>query len=289
MTTANSDTKFKLRERIDKIVNLFLGFSILIAFGTLFALVFDILNDGWKWFDWQFINSYPSRKPEIAGIKAALFGTVWVMSITALLSIPIGVCTALYLEMFAEDTRFNRFIKLNISNLAGVPSIIYGIIGMAVFVEFFQIGRVILAGSLTMTLLILPIIIIASQEAIKQVPSYYLDAALALGSTKWQAVIKVIIPQAIPGIVSGFILAMSRAIGESAPMIAISALVYLTFLPSGPLDRFTVMPIQIYNWVSQPQDDFRGLAAAGIILLLIMLLSLNSFAIFLRDYFQKRN
>ncbi|MBH60796.1 MAG: phosphate ABC transporter, permease protein PstA [Dehalococcoidia bacterium] len=289
MTTANSDTKFKLRERIDKIVNLFLGFSILIAFGTLFALVFDILNDGWKWFDWQFINSYPSRKPEIAGIKAALFGTVWVMSITALLSIPIGVCTALYLEMFAEDTRFNRFIKLNISNLAGVPSIIYGIIGMAVFVEFFQMGRVILAGSLTMTLLILPIIIIASQEAIKQVPSYYLDAALALGSTKWQAVIKVIIPQAIPGIVSGFILAMSRAIGESAPMIAISALVYLTFLPSGPLDRFTVMPIQIYNWVSQPQDDFRGLAAAGIILLLIMLLSLNSFAIFLRDYFQKRN
>ncbi|MBH60379.1 MAG: phosphate ABC transporter, permease protein PstA [Dehalococcoidia bacterium] len=289
MTTANSDTKFKLRERIDKIVNLFLGFSILIAFVTLLALVFDILNDGWKWFDWQFINSYPSRKPEIAGIKAALFGTVWVMSITALLSIPIGVCTALYLEMFAEDTRFNRFIKLNISNLAGVPSIIYGIIGMAVFVEFFQMGRVILAGSLTMTLLILPIIIIASQEAIKQVPSYYLDAALALGSTKWQAVIKVIIPQAIPGIVSGFILAMSRAIGESAPMIAISALVYLTFLPSGPLDRFTVMPIQIYNWVSQPQDDFRGLAAAGIILLLIMLLSLNSFAIFLRDYFQKRN
>ena len=289
MTTANSDTKFKLRERIDKIVNLFLGFSILIAFATLLALVFDILNDGWKWFDWQFINSYPSRKPEIAGIKAALFGTVWVMSITALLSIPIGVCTALYLEMFAEDTRFNRFIKLNISNLAGVPSIIYGIIGMAIFVEFFQMGRVILAGSLTMTLLILPIIIIASQEAIKQVPSYYLDAALALGSTKWQAVIKVIIPQAIPGIVSGFILAMSRAIGESAPMIAISALVYLTFLPSGPLDRFTVMPIQIYNWVSQPQDDFRGLAAAGIILLLIMLLSLNSFAIFLRDYFQKRN
>ena len=289
MTTANSDTKFKLRERIDKIVNLFLGFSILIAFATLLALVFDILNDGWKWFDWQFINSYPSRKPEIAGIKAALFGTVWVMSITALLSIPIGVCTALYFEMFAEDTRFNRFIKLNISNLAGVPSIIYGIIGMAVFVEFFQMGRVILAGSLTMTLLILPIIIIASQEAIKQVPSYYLDAALALGSTKWQAVIKVIIPQAIPGIVSGFILAMSRAIGESAPMIAISALVYLTFLPSGPLDRFTVMPIQIYNWVSQPQDGFRGLAAAGIILLLIMLLSLNSFAIFLRDYFQKRN
>ena len=139
-----------------------------------------------------------------------------------------------------------------------------------------------------MTLLILPIIIISSQEAIKQVPSYYMDAALALGATKWQVVIKIILPQSIPGIVSGFILSMSRAIGESAPMIAISALVYLTFIPEGPLDRFTVMPIQIYNWISQPKDEFRGLAAAGIILLLLMLLSLNSVAIILRDYFQKR-
>ena len=280
---------FKKRDRIDNIVNYLLFFSIVIAFATLAALIFDILSDGLDWFDWQFFNSYPSRKPEIAGIKAAFYGTVWVMSITALLSIPIGISTALYLEMFADDSRFNRFIKINISNLAGVPSIIYGIIGMAIFVEFFQMGRVILAGALTMTLLILPIIIIASQEAIKQVPGYYMDAALALGSTKWQAVVKIILPQSIPGIVSGFILAMSRAIGESAPMIAISALVYITFLPEGPMDRFTVMPIQIYNWISQPQDGFRGLAAAGIILLLIMLLSLNSLAIFLRDYFQRRN
>ena len=287
MSTEN--TNFKKRDRVDFIVNYLLFFSVIIAFLTLISLIFDIFNDGWDWFDWQFFNSFPSRKPEIAGIKAAFYGTVWVMSITALLSIPIGISTALYLEMFADDSRFNRFIKVNISNLAGVPSIIYGIIGMAVFVEFFQMGRVILAGALTMTLLILPIIIIASQEAIKQVPGYYMDAALALGATKWQAVVKVILPQSIPGIVSGFILAMSRAIGESAPMIAISALVYITFLPEGPLDRFTVMPIQIYNWISQPQDGFRGLAAAGIILLLIMLLSLNSLAIFLRDYFQRRN
>ena len=283
MSTEN--TNFKKRDRVDYIVKYLLFFSVIIAFLTLISLIFDIFNDGWDWFDWQFFNSFPSRKPEIAGIKAAFYGTVWVMSITALLSIPIGISTALYLEMFADDSRFNRFIKVNISNLAGVPSIIYGIIGMAVFVEFFQMGRVILAGALTMTLLILPIIIIASQEAIKQVPGYYMDAALALGATKWQAVVKVILPQSIPGIVSGFILAMSRAIGESAPMIAISALVYITFLPEGPLDRFTVMPIQIYNWISQPQDGFRGLAAAGIILLLIMLLSLNSLAIFLRDYF----
>ena len=282
-------TTFKKRDRIDYFVNYLLFFSVFIAFLTLASLIVDIFSDGWEWFDWQFFNSFPSRKPEIAGIKAAFYGTVWVMSITALLSIPIGISTALYLEMFADDSRFNRFIKINISNLAGVPSIIYGIIGMAVFVEFFQMGRVILAGALTMTLLILPIIIIASQEAIKQVPGYYMDAALALGATKWQAVVKVILPQSIPGIVSGFILAMSRAIGESAPMIAISALVYITFLPEGPLDRFTVMPIQIYNWISQPQDGFRGLAAAGIILLLIMLLSLNSLAIFLRDYFQRRN
>ena len=287
MSTEN--TNFKNRDRVDYIVNYLLFFSVVIAFLTLISLIFDIFNDGWDWFDWQFFNSFPSRKPEIAGIKAAFYGTVWVMSITALLSIPIGISTALYLEMFADDSRFNKFIKVNISNLAGVPSIIYGIIGMAVFVEFFQMGRVILAGALTMTLLILPIIIIASQEAIKQVPGYFMDAALALGATKWQAVVKVILPQSIPGIVSGFILAMSRAIGESAPMIAISALVYITFLPEGPLDRFTVMPIQIYNWISQPQDGFRGLAAAGIILLLIMLLSLNSLAIFLRDYFQRRN
>ena len=282
-------TTFKKRDRIDYFVNYLLFFSVFIAFLTLASLIVDIFSDGWEWFDWQFFNSFPSRKPEIAGIKAAFYGTVWVMSITALLSIPIGISTALYLEMFADDSKFNKFIKVNISNLAGVPSIIYGILGMAIFVEFFQMGRVILAGALTMTLLILPIIIIASQEAIKQVPSYYMDAALALGATKWQAVVKVILPQSIPGIVSGFILAMSRAIGESAPMIAISALVYITFLPEGPLDRFTVMPIQIYNWISQPQDGFRGLAAAGIILLLIMLLSLNSLAIFLRDYFQRRN
>ena len=282
-------TTFKKRDRIDYFVNYLLFFSVFIAFLTLASLIVDIFSDGWEWFDWQFFNSFPSRKPEIAGIKAAFYGTVWVMSITALLSIPIGISTALYLEMFADDSKFNKFIKVNISNLAGVPSIIYGILGMAIFVEFFQMGRVILAGALTMTLLILPIIIIASQEAIKQVPSYYMDAALALGATKWQAVVKVILPQSIPGIVSGFILAMSRAIGESAPMIAISALVYITFLPEGPLDRFTVMPIQIYNWISQPQDGFRGLAAAGIILLLIMLLTLNSLAIFLRDYFQRRN
>ena len=282
-------TTFKKRDRIDYFVNYLLFFSVFIAFLTLASLIVDIFSDGWEWFDWQFFNSFPSRKPEIAGIKAAFYGTIWVMSITALLSIPIGISTALYLEMFADDSKFNKFIKVNISNLAGVPSIIYGILGMAIFVEFFQMGRVILAGALTMTLLILPIIIIASQEAIKQVPSYYMDAALALGATKWQAVVKVILPQSIPGIVSGFILAMSRAIGESAPMIAISALVYITFLPEGPLDRFTVMPIQIYNWISQPQDGFRGLAAAGIILLLIMLLSLNSLAIFLRDYFQRRN
>ena len=285
----NNSSNFKIREITDKLINYLLFFSIIIAFITLISLIVDIFSDGLIWFDLQFFNSFPSRKPELAGIKAAFYGTIWVMSITAILSIPIGVATALYLEMFADDSKFNRFIKVNISNLAGVPSIIYGIIGMAIFVEFFQLGRVILAGALTMTLLILPIIIIASQEAIKQVPGYYMDAALALGATRWQAVVKVVLPQSIPGIVSGFILAMSRAIGESAPMIAISALVYITFLPSGPLDRFTVMPIQIYNWISQPQDGFRGLAAAGIILLLIMLLSLNSIAIFLRDYFQKRS
>ena len=244
--------------------------------------------DAWGWIDWQFVTSYPSRKPELSGIKSALLGSLWVIGFTSLISIPIGIGTAIYLEEFAEDNRFNRFIKLNIANLAGVPSIIYGILGLALFVELMKMGRVILAGSLTMSLLILPIIIITSQEAIKTVPKDLVNASLALGSTKWQSVIKVILPISVPGMVSGIILAISRAIGESAPMIAISALVYLTFIPKGPMDRFTVLPIQIYNWISQPQDDFRSIAAAGIVVLMIVLLSMNSIAIWIRIKFQKR-
>ncbi len=277
-----------MRRHLDKIILAGLIKAITIVLGVLLTLLIRISIDAWGWVDWQFINSYPSRKPELSGIKAALLGSLWVIGFTALISIPIGVSSAIYLEEFAEDNRFNRFIKLNIANLAGVPSIIYGILGLAIFVELMKMGRVILAGSLTMSLLILPIIIITSQESIKTVPKDLVNASLALGATKWQTVIKVILPISLAGIISGIILAISRAIGESAPMIAISALVYLTFIPEGPMDRFTVLPIQIYNWISQPQDDFRSIAAAGIVVLLIVLLSMNSIAIWIRLKFQRR-
>ena len=277
-----------MRRHLDKIILAGLITAITIVLGVLLTLLIRISIDAWGWVDWQFINSYPSRKPELSGIKAALLGSLWVIGFTALISIPIGVGSAIYLEEFAEDNRFNRFIKLNIANLAGVPSIIYGILGLAIFVELMKMGRVILAGSLTMSLLILPIIIITSQESIKTVPKDLVNASLALGATKWQTVIKVILPISLAGIISGIILAISRAIGESAPMIAISALVYLTFVPKGPMDRFTVLPIQIYNWISQPQDDFRSIAAAGIVVLLIVLLSMNSIAIWIRLKFQRR-
>ena len=277
-----------MRRHLDKIILAGLITAITIVLGVLLTLLIRISIDAWGWVDWQFINSYPSRKPELSGIKAALLGSLWVIGFTALISIPIGVGSAIYLEEFAEDNRFNRFIKLNIANLAGVPSIIYGILGLAIFLELMKMGRVILAGSLTMSLLILPIIIITSQESIKTVPKDLVNASLALGATKWQTVIKVILPISLAGIISGIILAISRAIGESAPMIAISALVYLTFIPEGPMDRFTVLPIQIYNWISQPQDDFRSIAAAGIVVLLIVLLSMNSIAIWIRLKFQRR-
>ena len=277
-----------MRRHLDKIILAGLITAITIVLGVLLTLLIRISIDAWGWVDWQFINSYPSRKPELSGIKAALLGSLWVIGFTALISIPIGVGSAIYLEEFAEDNRFNRFIKLNIANLAGVPSIIYGILGLAIFVELMKMGRVILAGSLTMSLLILPIIIITSQESIKTVPKDLVNASLALGATKWQTVIKVILPISLAGIISGIILAISRAIGESAPMIAISALVYLTFIPEGPMDRFTVLPIQIYNWISQPQDDFRSIAAAGIVVLMIVLLSMNSIAIWIRLKFQRR-
>ena len=277
-----------MRRHLDKIILAGLITAITIVLGVLLTLLIRISIDAWGWVDWQFINSYPSRKPELSGIKAALLGSLWVIGFTALISIPIGVGSAIYLEEFAEDNRFNRFIKLNIANLAGVPSIIYGILGLAIFVELMKMGIVILAGSLTMSLLILPIIIITSQESIKTVPKDLVNASLALGATKWQTVIKVILPISLAGIISGIILAISRAIGESAPMIAISALVYLTFIPEGPMDRFTVLPIQIYNWISQPQDDFRSIAAAGIVVLMIVLLSMNSIAIWIRLKFQRR-
>ncbi len=267
------------------------GFVLAVVIGILglAALLFDVLIDGLPFLNWHFLTSYASRKPLDSGILAPLAGTVWIVVMTALFTVPIGVGTAIYLEEFASKSRFNRLIELNIANLAGVPSVIYGLLGLAVFVQFlFNGSRNLTAGALTMTLLVLPIVVIASQEAIKAVPSSYRDAAYAMGANRWQVVKAVVLPQALPGMMSGIILAISRAIGESAPILIISSLVWVTFVPASPDSKFTVLPLQIFTWISQPQHAFRGIAAAGIIVLLIVLLSMNGIAIWIRSRYQTR-
>lgn len=266
---------------------LFLG-SIIVGIAGLVALLVDVLIDGLPWLSLDFITNYPSRFARQSGIFAALLGSIWVVGLTAIFSLPVGLATAIYLEEFAGKNWMQRVIQVNIANLAGVPSIIYGLLGLALFVQLLSMGRSVLAGALTMTLLVLPIVIIASQEAIKAVPGSYRQAAYALWATRWQVVKGVVLPQATPGIMSGVILALSRAIGEAAPMIAISALVFLTFIPDSPGDQFTVLPIQIFNWISLPQSDFKGVASAGIIVLLIVLLTMNAGAIYIRNRYQKR-
>ena len=272
----------------DRILVWIFFLSVVVGIVGLLTLLIDVLIDGLPWLDWGFVTSYSSRRPAEAGIFAGLMGSVWMLVLTAAFTIPLGVGTAVYLEEFAGRNRLSRLIQLNISNLAGVPSIIYGLLGLAVFVYFLNMGRSVAAGALTMTLLVLPVVIIASQEAIRAVPGGYRDAAFALGATRWQVVKSVVLPQSVPGVMSGIILALSRAIGESAPMLVISSLVFLTFVPNDPGDRFTVLPLQIFTWISFPQADFRGLASAGIILLLIVLLAMNGIAIFIRKKYQRR-
>jgi phosphate transport system permease protein len=262
--------------------------AIAIGLLTLAVLVLDVLRDGLPWLDTQFLTSFDSRFAARAGIKAALYGTFYMMFFTILVSLPLGVMSAIYLEEYAGDNRITQFIQINIANLAGVPSIIYGLLGLTVFVRWMDLGRSVLAGALTMALLVLPIIIVATREAIRAVPSSMRDASLALGATKWQTTWHHVLPYAIPGILTGNILAASRAIGETAPLITLGALTFVPFVPENPLDRFTVLPIQIFNWTSKPQQEFHDLAAAGIIVLLLVLLTLNSVAIFLRQRLRKR-
>ncbi len=258
------------------------------ALGTLFWLVLDVVLRGTNWFDWQFLQSFDSRFPREAGIKAALYGTVWMMFFTIVMALPLGVAAAIYLEEYAREGLLKSFIQINISNLAGVPSIIYGLLGLTIFVRLFGLQRSVLAGSMTMALLVLPIIVVATQEALRAVPSSLRDASLALGASRWQTIWHHVLPEAMPGIMTGNILAASRAIGETAPLITIGALTFVPFTPSGPLDRFTVLPIQIFNWTSRPQEAFQNLAAAGIILLLFVLLTMNSIAIVLRQRARRR-
>lgn len=254
----------------------------------LAVLLYQVCADGLGWLDWQFFNSFPSRFPDRAGIKSALVGTLWMIALVAVFSIPVGISSALYLEEFAGKGKFAKFVELNISNLSGVPSIVYGILGLAIFVRYFALERSLISGALTMSLLILPTIIIAGREAIRGVPMSIRYAALSLGATRWQTTWAHVLPASFPGIMTGVILALSRAIGETAPLILIGAMTFVAFLPQGPMDSFTALPIQIYNWVSRPQPEFHELAAAGIIVLLVVLLLMNATAIYIRSRTERR-
>ena len=255
---------------------------------ALAALLVDVLLDGLPRLTPEFLTSYPSRRPDAAGIKAALWGSVWMISLTALLAFPLGVGAAIYLEEYAANTWFNRLIEVNIANLAGVPSIVYGLLGLELFVRALAFGRSVLAGACTMALLVLPIIIIASREAIRAVPKSLREGSYALGATRWQTIRHHVLPSSFAGILTGTILALSRAIGETAPLIMIGALTFVAFVPDGVRDPFTALPIQIFNWVSRPQPGFHEAAAAGILVLLAVLLAMNAAAIVLRNRYQRR-
>ena len=274
------------------IAKIFHGFCFTVAWSgvlILGVLLFHVTQEGIQWLDLRFLSDFPSRFPAKAGIHSALIGTLWLISLTALFSVPIGIGAGLYLEEFTKKNRIRQFVDLNISNLAGVPSIVYGMLGLVIFVRWFELNQSVLAGSLTMSLLILPVIIISTREALRAVPNTIRQAAFALGATRWQTIYAHVLPAAFPGILTGIILALSRAIGETAPLIMIGALTYVAFVPDGPMDDFTALPIQIFNWASRPQQQFHELAAAGILVLLFVLLLMNSIAVFIRHRLEKKN
>jgi phosphate transport system permease protein len=258
-----------------------------LALAALGALLYDVFSDGWSRLNWQFLTSFPSRRASEAGIYAAIIGSAYVIVLTAALALPLGIAAAIYLEEYGTGGRLSRLIEVNIANLAGVPSIIYGLLGLGLFVRTLGLGRSVAAGAATLALLALPVVILSTREALRTVPKTIREGSYALGATKWQTIWHQVLPGALPGIMTGLILALSRAIGETAPLITIGALTYVPFAPDGLLSAFTVLPIQIYNWVSRPQAAFAENAAAGMIVLLGLLLVMNAVAIVLRDRYQK--
>jgi len=262
--------------------------SVCIALGMLAVLLIYLLQQGVTGIDWSFLTSFPSRHPDKAGIKPAMLGSIYVVLVAGVVSFTLGVATALFLEEYATRSKFAKMAKINIANLAGVPSIVYGILGLQIFVHSMHLGNSVLAGGFTLALLVLPIVIVASSEAVRAVPPSLREGSYALGATRWQVIWRMVIPQAFPGILTGVILAVSRAIGETAPLIAMGALTFVPFTPDSPLSRFTVLPIQIFNWTSRPQEGFRETAAAGIIVLLVILLVMNAGAVILRNRFQNK-
>jgi phosphate transport system permease protein len=256
--------------------------AISVLFIALLMLLYDVLSRGLSWLDPDFIAGVPSRRPERAGILPALIGSLQIGIIVGILTFPTGVAAAIYLSEYARDNRLNRALRTNISNLSGVPSVIYGIFGLAIFVRALGFGFTLMAGALTLTLLILPVVIIASLEALKAVPDSQREGAYALGASRWQMVRGTLMPAAAPGIMTGIILAMARAIGETAPLILVGAFTFVTFLPNPIEGGYTVLPIQVYQWAGRPQPDFQGISAAAIIVLLVLMLVLNALALIVR-------
>ena len=254
----------------------------------LAVLLYDIFSRGLMRINWSFFNSLPSRHAHKSGILTALAGMLSLLFITIIIALPIGLLAAVYLEEYGKHNRFARIVEINIANLAGVPSVIYGILGLTLFVRMGRLGNSLLAGGLTLALLILPIMIVATREAIRAVPKSLREASYGLGATKWQTTQRVVIPSALGGILTGIILAISRAIGETAPLLVIGALVYVPFIPEGPMDQFTTLPIQIFNWTTRPQAEFIVNAAAGIIILLLITFLLNGIAIYIRSRWYKK-
>ncbi len=282
------------RYSFDKVFQTLALLAVIFSLLVLAILLIDVAIDGIARINWTFLTSFPSRRPAEAGIISALVGTIWVMILVAVFTFPIGVGAGIFLEEFVAETWFAKVIEINISNLAAVPSIIYGLLGLQMFVRvLYPItqGRSVLAGALTLSLLVLPIVIIATRESLRSVPGSLRLAGFALGATRWQVVREHVLPIAMPGVLTGVILALSRAIGETAPLITIGALTYIPFLPEmswkGLQSPFTVLPIQIFNWVSRPQAEFHSLAAGAIIVLMVVLLFMNGTAIYLRNRFQE--
>jgi phosphate transport system permease protein len=275
----------RIKDSIFKYLGIFATFIGLLI---LAIFIVDILIKGIGRIDIDFLTSLPSRFAHKAGILPAWTGTIWVVSFTFLISVPLGVAAGIYLEEYNNKSRLSSFIEVNISNLAGVPSVIYGLLGLEIFVRLSKMGSVVLAGSFTLALLVLPIIIVSTREALKAVPPSIRTASYGLGATKWQTVWHQVLPASFGGILTGIILAISRAIGETAPLIVVGALAYVSFIPSNPMDKFTVLPIQIFNWVSRPQHEFTINAAAGIIILLFITFILNGIAVYLRNKWQKK-
>ena len=272
----------------DKIFNVFGMLCTFFALSILLILFADILIKGLGRINWSFLVNFPSRHPDQSGIYTALAGMFSLLLFTILIALPIGIMSAIYLQEYGTKNRFAKIVEINISNLAGVPSIIYGILGLTIFVRAAGLGNSILAAALTLALLIMPVIIVATREAIKAVPDSLREASYGMGATRWQTVSRVVIPASLGGILTGIILSISRAIGETAPLIVVGALAYVPFIPEGPMDQFTSLPIQIYNWTSRPQPGFVVNAAAGIIVLLVFTFLLNGVAIYLRNRWYKK-